>query len=92
MTTDTEAKRIRKRVMLGFARITVLISIVVVVFRIAVPYLFDLHTDLGLLGAVGVGLFGLGALIWLGLDIGASILRRRSRPHIVTSIRRPGRP
>ena len=75
MTTDIEAKQIRTRVLLAFARIAVLILIAVVVFRIAVPYLFNLHTDLGLACAIGVGLIGLAALIWLAFDCTTSIRR-----------------
>ena len=69
MTTDIYAKQIRKRVLLGFARITCLILLAVVMFRIVVPYLFNLHTDLGLLCAAGAGIVGLAALIWLAFDI-----------------------
>jgi hypothetical protein len=79
VTTDIEARRIRKRVLLGFARITLLILTAVVVFRVAVPYLFNLHTDLGLVCAVGVGLCGLIALIWLAFDFTTSV-RRLRRP------------
>jgi hypothetical protein len=66
-------------VLLGFGRIALLILTAVVVFRIAVPYLFNLHSDLGLAGAVGVGLIGLAALIWLAFDFSASV-RRNRRP------------
>ena len=79
MTAEIETKQIRTRVLLGFARILVVILIAVVVFRIAVPYLFNLHTDLGLFSAVAVGLAGLAALIWLMFDF-------------ITSVRRQGRP
>lgn len=79
MTTDIETRQIRKRVLLGFARITVLVLTAVVVFRIVVPYLFNLHTDLGLVCAVGVGLCGLIALIWLAFDFTTSV-RRSRRP------------
>ena len=79
MTAEIETKQIRTRVLLGFARIIVLILLAVVIFRIAVPYLFNLHTNLGLLSAVAVGLVGLAALIWLAFDF-------------ITSVRRQGRP
>ena len=79
MTTDIEARQLRTRVLLGFARIVVLILTAVVVFRIVVPYLFNLHTDLGLAGAVAAGLVGLAALIWLAFDFTASV-RRNRRP------------
>lgn len=79
MTTDIEARQLRTRVLLGFARIVLLILTAVVVFRVAVPYLFDLHSDIGLAGAVGVGLIGLAALIWLAFDFITSV-RRNRRP------------
>ncbi len=79
MTAEIETKQIRTRVLLGFVRIIVLILLAVVIFRIAVPYLFNLHTNLGLLSAVAVGLVGLAALIWLAFDF-------------ITSVRRQGRP
>ncbi len=79
MTAEIETKQIRSRVLLGFVRIVVLILIAVVVFRIAVPYLFNLHTNLGLFSAAAVGLVGLAALIWLAFDFITSV-RRRSRP------------
>ena len=79
MTTDIEARQIRKRVLLGFARIVLVILTAVVVFRIAVPYFFNLHTDLGLICAVGLGLCGLLALIWLAFDFTTSV-RRFRRP------------
>ena len=79
MTAEIETKQIRTRVLLGFARIIVLVLLAVVIFRIAVPYLFNLHTNLGLLSAVAVGLVGLAALIWLAFDF-------------ITSVRRQGRP
>ncbi len=79
MTTDIEARQLRTRVLLGFGRIAFLILTAVVVFRIAVPYLFNLHSDLGLAGAVGVGLIGLAALIWLAFDFSTSV-RRHRRP------------
>ena len=79
MTTEIETKQIRMRVLLGFARIAVLILTAVVVFRIAVPYFFDLHTDFGLFCAVGVGLIGLLALIWLAFDF-ITFVRRQGRP------------
>ncbi|HEY4032190.1 MAG TPA: hypothetical protein VGM25_17725 [Caulobacteraceae bacterium] len=63
-----------------------MILIAVVVFRIVVPYLFDLHTDLGLVGAVVVGLAGLAALIWLAFDLTTSV-RRFRRSDSQTSIR-----
>lgn len=91
MTTDIQARQIRTRVLLGFARIAILILVAVVVFRIAVPYFFNLHTDLGLVCAVGVGLFGLAALIWLALDITTSV-RRRRRSDITPSVRSHDRP
>jgi uncharacterized protein YhhL (DUF1145 family) len=71
-------------VLLWLARIALLILIAVVVFRIVVPYLFDLHTDLGLAGAVAAGLFGLAALIWLAFDFTTSVRRfRRSHPPVI---------
>lgn len=79
MTTDIEARQLRIRVLLGFARITLLVLTAVVVFRIVVPYLFNLHTDLGLVCAVGAGLIGLAALIWLAFDFTTSV-RRFRRP------------
>jgi hypothetical protein len=79
VTAEIETKQIRSRVLLGFARIAVLILIAVVVFRIAVPYLFNLHTNFGLFSAVAVGLVGLAALIWLAFDFITSV-RRHSRP------------
>ena len=79
MTAEIETKQIRSRVLLGFVRIVVLILTAVVVFRIAVPYLFNLHTNLGLFSAVVVGLAGLAALIWLAFDFITSV-RRHSRP------------
>ena len=79
MTTDIETKQLRTRVLLGLARIALLILTAVVVFRVAVPYLFNLHSDLGLAGAVGVGLIGLAALIWLAFDFTTSV-RRFRRP------------
>ena len=79
MTAEIEAKQVRTRVLLGFARIAMLILTAVVVFRIAVPYLFNLHTNFGLLSAVGVGLIGLAALIWLAFDFITSV-RRQRRP------------
>ena len=79
VTTDIEARQLRTRVLLGFARIVFLILTAVVVFRIVVPYLFNLHSDLGLAGAVGAGLIGLVALIWLAFDFTTSV-RRNSRP------------
>lgn len=79
MTAEIETKQIRSRVLLGFARIAVLILTAVVVFRIAVPYLFNLHTNLGLFSAVAAGLAGLAALIWLAFDFITSV-RRQSRP------------
>ena len=78
MTAEIETKQIRSRVLLGFVRIVVLILIAVVVFRIAVPYLFNLHTNLGLFSAVAVGLAGFAALIWLAFDFITSV-RRQSR-------------
>ena len=74
-----EAKQVRTRVLLGFVRIAVLILTAVFVFRIAVPYLFNLHTNLGLFSAVAVGLVGLAALIWLAFDFITSV-RRQRRP------------
>ena len=79
MTTDIDARQFRTRLLLGLARIALLILIAVVVFRIVVPYLFNLHTDLGLAGAAAVGLCGLAALIWLAFDFSTS-LRRVRRP------------
>ncbi len=79
MTTDIEARQLRTRVLLGFARAILLVLTAVIVFRIAVPYLFNLHTDLGLACAVGVGLIGLAALIWLAFDFTTSV-RRLRRP------------
>jgi hypothetical protein len=79
VTAEIETKQIRARVLLGFARIIVLILFAVVIFRITVPYLFNLHTNIGLLSAVVVGLFGLAALIWLAFDFITSV-RRQSRP------------
>lgn len=79
MTTDIETRQLRTRVLLGFGRIVLLILTAVVVFRIAVPYLFNLHSDLGLAGAVGAGLIGLAALIWLAFDFTTSV-RRNRRP------------
>jgi hypothetical protein len=79
VTAEMETKQIRTRVLLGFARIIVLILTAVVVFRIAVPYLFNLHTNLGLFSAVAVGLVGLAALIWLAFDFITSF-RRKRRP------------
>ena len=79
MTIDIEARQLRTRVLLGFGRIVLLILTAVVVFRIVVPYLFDLHSDLGLAGAVGAGLIGLAALIWLAFDFTTSV-RRNRRP------------
>ena len=79
MTAEIETKQIRTRVLLGFVRIIVLILLAVVIFRIAVPYLFNLHTNLGLLSAVAVGLVGLAALIWLAFDFITSV-RRQRRP------------
>ena len=69
MTTDIHTKQIRKRVLLGFARITCLILLAVVMFRIVVPYLFNLHSDFGLICAAGAGIVGLAALIWLAFDL-----------------------
>ena len=81
VTTDIDARQLRKRVLFGLARIALLILIAVVVFRIVVPFLFNLHTDLGLAGAVAAGLIGLAALIWLAFDFTTSIRRfRRSYP------------
>ena len=91
MTTDIEARQIRKRVLLWLAKIALLILTAVVVFRVAVPYLFNLHTDLGLICAVGVGLLGLAALIWLAFDLTTSA-RRHRRSDITTSVRRDRRP
>jgi hypothetical protein len=68
VTTNNRAARIRNRVLLGLARIIAMVLIVVVVFRIVVPYLFDLHTDLGLVCAVIASLLGAGALIWFAFD------------------------
>lgn len=79
MTAEIEAKQIRTRVLLGFARIATLILTAVVVFRIAVPYLFNLHTNFGLFSAVVVGLVGLAGLIWLAFDFITSV-RRQRRP------------
>lgn len=79
MTAEIETKQIRSRVLLGFVRIAVLVLTAVVVFRIVVPYLFNLHTNLGLLFAVAAGLAGLAALIWLAFDFITSV-RRQSRP------------
>ena len=79
MTTEIEPKQIRTQVLRGLLRLALLILIAVIVFRIAVPYLFNLHTDLGLVCAVGVGLLGLFALIWLALDFNTSV-RRNRRP------------
>ena len=87
VTTDIDARQLRTRVLLGLARIALLILIAVAVFRIVVPYLFNLHTDLGLAGAVAAGLIGLAALIWLAFDFTTSVRRlRRSHP---PAIRRP---
>jgi uncharacterized protein YhhL (DUF1145 family) len=91
VTTEIEARRIRARVLLGLARIALLILFAVVVFRIAVPYLFDLHTDIGLVGAVGVGLLGLAVLIWMAFDITVAVRRFRRRDNI-TPVRRFRRP
>ena len=90
MTTDNEARQVRIRVLLVFARITLLVLTAVVVFRIAVPYFFDMHTDLGLFCAVAVGLLGLAALIWLAFDLTTSF-RRHSR-RLIASVRRQRRP
>ncbi len=79
MTAEIEAKQVRTRVLLGFARIAMLILTAVVVFRIAVPYLFNLHTNFGLFSAVVVGLIGFAALIWLALDFITSV-RQQRRP------------
>jgi len=79
VTAEIETKQIRSRVLLGFVRIVVLILTAVVVFRIAVPYLFNLHTNLGLFSAVAVGLAGLAVLIWLAFDFITSV-RRQRRP------------
>jgi hypothetical protein len=79
VTAEIETKQIRTRVLLGFVRIAVLILLAVVIFRIAVPYLFNLHTNLGLFSAVAVGLFSLATLIWLAFDFITSV-RRQSRP------------
>ena len=87
VTTDIDARQLRSRVLLGLARIAFLILIAVVVFRIVVPYLINLHTDLGLAGAVAAGLTGLAALIWLAFDFTTSV-RRLRRPHPPV-IRRP---
>jgi hypothetical protein len=86
VTTDIDARQFRTRLLLGLARIALLILIAVVVFRIVVPYLFNLHTDLGLVGAVAAGLFGLAALIWLAFDL-TSFLRRIRRSDSTTSLR-----
>lgn len=79
MTAEIETKQIRSRVLLGFVRIAVLVLTAVVVFRIVVPYLFNLHTNLGLFSATAAGLAGLAALIWLAFDFITSV-RRQSRP------------
>ncbi len=77
MTTDIQTKQIRTWVLLGFARIIGLILFAVVIFRIVVPYLFDLHTDLGLVCAAGAGIVGIAALIWLAFDFTATFRRYR---------------
>jgi hypothetical protein len=77
VTTDIDARQLRTRVLLGLARIAFLILIAVVVFRIVVPYLINMHTDLGLAGAVASGLIGLAALIWLAFDLNTSVRRVR---------------
>jgi hypothetical protein len=79
VTTDIDARQLRTRVLLGLARIATLILIAVVVFRIVVPYLINMHTDLGLAGAVAAGLVGLAALIWLAFDLNTSFRRVRRR-------------
>jgi hypothetical protein len=79
VTAEIETKQIRSRVLLGFVRIAVLVLTAVVVFRIAVPYLFNLHTNIGLFSAVMVGLAGLAILIWLAFDFITSV-RRQRRP------------
>jgi hypothetical protein len=91
VTTDIDAAQLRTRVLLGLGRIALLILTAVIVFRIAVPYLFNLHTDLGLAGAAVVGLFGLVALIWLAFDL-TTFLRRIRRSGSQTSVRPFGRP
>lgn len=84
MTTDIDARQLRTRLLLGLARIALLILIAVAVFRIVVPYLFNLHSDLGLAGAVAAGLFGLVVLIWLAFDFTTSVRRlRRTHPPVV---------
>jgi hypothetical protein len=77
VTTHIEARQIRKRVLLVFARIAILILLAVILFRIVVPYLFNLHTDLGLICAVGGALVGLAALIWFAFDTTTSFRQSR---------------
>jgi hypothetical protein len=77
VTTHIEARQIRKRVLLVFARIAILILLAVILFRIVVPYLFNLHTDLGLICAVAAALVGLAALIWFAFDTTTSFRQSR---------------
>jgi hypothetical protein len=73
VTTDIDAGRVRRRLLLVLARITAMILFMIVVFRILVPYLFDLHTNLGLVSAVVAALLGFGALIWFVFDFISSL-------------------
>jgi hypothetical protein len=77
VTTDIETAHIRKRVLLGFFKIIAVLLLAIVVFRLVVPYLFDLHTDLGLFCAVAAALLGLAALIWFAFDFTQSFRRSR---------------
>jgi hypothetical protein len=77
VTTDIKTLPARTRVLRVFFKTIALILMVVVVYRLIVPYLFDLHTDLGFIGAVAVALLGLAALIWFAFDFTQSVRRRR---------------
>jgi uncharacterized integral membrane protein len=77
VTIEIKTRRIRYRVLRGLIKLSLLILFLIVVYRIVVPYLFDLHTDLGLVLAAAAGLFGLLVLIWFVFDVVTSLRRIR---------------
>jgi hypothetical protein len=77
VTIDIQTRRIRYRVLRGLIKLSLMILFLIIVYRLVVPYLFDLHTDLGLILAGAAALFGLIVLIWFAFDVVTSLRRIR---------------